>query len=123
MSELDNVVDELWNTSEPYPVYCDKAKQAIQQLIDKEVQKAKVEASTFTMHSDDKKTWFTDNQLKEIEQLKDEAYRKGYNDNARDCYCDSPGATDGVLAHHHLMDDGKSYNIRPDIAELTKDTK
>ena len=42
-------------------------------------------------------------------------YRRGYNDNARDCYCNSPGATEGVLAHHHLMDDGKSHNIRPEF--------
>lgn len=44
-----------------------------------------------------------------------EAYKKGYNDNARNCYCDSPGATEGVLPHKHLMDDGESHDIRPDI--------
>jgi hypothetical protein len=55
-------------------------------------------------------------QLKQsITTLLEREYRKGYNDNARDCYCDSPGVTDGVLPHHHLMDDGKSHNIRPDI--------
>ena len=54
-----------------------------------------------------------------ITTMLNEAYRKGYNDNARDCYCDSPGATEGVLAHHHLMDDGKSHDIRPDVAHLT----
>lgn len=47
-----------------------------------------------------------------------EAYRKGYNDNARDCYCDSKGATEGILPHKHLMDDGESHAIRPDIAQL-----
>ena len=46
------------------------------------------------------------------------AYRQGYNDNSRDCYCDSPGATEGVLAHRHLMDDGESHNIKPDVESL-----
>ena len=31
-----------------------------------------------------------------ITTQKQEAYRQGYNDNARNCYCDSPGATEGV---------------------------
>jgi len=46
------------------------------------------------------------------------SYRQGYNDNSRDCYCDSPGATEGVLAHRHLMDDGESHNIKPDVESL-----
>lgn len=49
----------------------------------------------------------------------EEQYRKGYNANSRDCYCDSLGATEGVLPHRHLMSDGKSYNIRPDLAKLS----
>jgi hypothetical protein len=55
-----------------------------------------------------------------VNDEKEKAYRKGYNDNARDCYCDSPGATEGVIPHHHLMDDGKSYKILPDIAKLNQ---
>lgn len=62
--------------------------------------------------------------LTHIDTVCREAYRKGYNDNARDCYCDSPGATDGVITHHHLLDDGESHNIRPDLTQLNpnKDT-
>lgn len=45
----------------------------------------------------------------QIELLINEAYRKGYNDNARDCPCDKFS----VKPHQHLMDDGKSYNISP----------
>lgn len=44
-----------------------------------------------------------------------EAYRKGYNDNARDCYCDSTKVIESLIPHKHLMDDGKSHNIRPDL--------
>lgn len=40
-----------------------------------------------------------------------ESYRKGYNDNARDCFCDAFPLT----PHRHLMDDGESHDIRPDI--------
>ena len=40
-------------------------------------------------------------------------YRKGYNDNARDCFCE-----DFKLApHHHLIDDGESHDIKPDVAK------
>ena len=38
-----------------------------------------------------------------------EAYRKGYNDNARDCYCDSTKVIESLIPHKHLMDDGKSH--------------
>lgn len=44
-----------------------------------------------------------------------EAYRKGYNDNARDCYCDSAKVIESLIPHKHLMDDGKSHDIRPDL--------
>jgi len=50
-----------------------------------------------------------------------EAYRKGYNDNARDCYCDSKKAIESIIPHKHLMDDGKSHSIRPDIAQLKEE--
>jgi len=30
-----------------------------------------------------------------------------------DCYCDG-----GDIPHHHLLDDGKSHDIRPDISKL-----
>lgn len=50
-----------------------------------------------------------------VSQAVNKAYQKGYNDNSRDCYCDSPGATEGVLSHRHLADDGESHNIKPDI--------
>jgi len=57
--------------------------------------------------------------IKELEALianqVREAYRKGYNDNARDCYCRSVEAPKSVLPHKHLMDDGESHAIRPDI--------
>jgi hypothetical protein len=53
-----------------------------------------------------------------LERRETEAYIKGYNANSRDCYCDSPGATEGVIPHRHLSDDGKSYNIRPDVDQL-----
>jgi len=56
----------------------------------------------------------------EISKREQQAYNKGYNDNARDCYCDSPGATEGVLAHHHLATDGESHNIRPDVQQIIK---
>ena len=48
------------------------------------------------------------------------SYSKGYNDNARNCYCDSPGATEGVLAHKHLLTNEVSSDVRPDIPGLTK---
>ena len=38
-----------------------------------------------------------------------EAYRKGHNDNARDCYCDSAKVIESLIPHKHLMDDGKSH--------------
>lgn len=60
----------------------------------------------------------------EVEAREAEAYRQGYNDNAKNCYCDSPGATEGVIPHKHIMGDGESHDIRPDvqrIAELTKE--
>lgn len=57
----------------------------------------------------------TERAVKEVEAYytdKLEAeYRRGYNDNARDCFCDNVP----FKPHHHLMDDGKSHNIRPDI--------
>ena len=60
--------------------------------------------------------------IKELEAIittqKQEAYRQGYNDNARNCYCDSPGATEGVLPHKHLMDDGESHDIRPEVKSI-----
>lgn len=39
--------------------------------------------------------------------------REAYNSNARDCFCDSPGATENVIPHHHLITDGESHDIRP----------
>lgn len=48
-----------------------------------------------------------------------EAYRKGYNDNARDCYC-GQNIPDNFMPHRHLLGDGKSHDIRPDIQGLTK---
>lgn len=51
--------------------------------------------------------------LKEVER---EAYRHGYNDNARDCNCDKFS----IKPHHHLLDDGKSHSIKPDIPKLNK---
>lgn len=50
------------------------------------------------------------------EQEVDEAYRKGYNANSRDCYCHVEVFM--VTPHRHLMGDGKSHNIRPDIRKL-----
>lgn len=49
-----------------------------------------------------------------------DAYENGYNDNARDCYCDG-----GTIPHKHLLDDGESHDIRPDTAQLNpnKDTE
>ena len=54
-----------------------------------------------------------------ILQDRERAYQQGYNDNARDCYCDSPGATEGVLPHRHLMTDETSSDIRPELSQLT----
>ncbi len=50
-----------------------------------------------------------------IEELLIKAYRNGYNDNARDCLC-----TGGTIPHKHLIDDGDSYDIRPNINKLLK---
>ena len=44
-----------------------------------------------------------------------EAYRKGYNDNARDCYCDSTKLIESLIPHKHLLDDDKIHNIRPNL--------
>lgn len=49
-----------------------------------------------------------------IEELLIKAYRNGYNDNARDCLCT------GGIPHKHLIDDGDSYDIRPNINKLLK---
>jgi hypothetical protein len=46
------------------------------------------------------------------------AYFNGYNDNARDCYCDSKKAIESIIPHKHLMDDGESHDIKPDITAL-----
>jgi hypothetical protein len=47
----------------------------------------------------------------ELHPMFEAEYRHGYNDNARDCFCE-----DFKLApHHHLLDDGVSHNIKPDI--------
>lgn len=58
-----------------------------------------------------------DNSIKAIlnlfDQYSNSEYRRGYNANARDCYC---GGSD--IPHHHLLDDGESYNVRPNFAEL-----
>ena len=62
---------------------------------------------------------------KAIQTLIDQAYRKGYNDNSRDCLCDSVdyrGFTERV-PHRHLMDDGESYDIKPDITALQEENK
>jgi hypothetical protein len=53
--------------------------------------------------------------LQGIEELLIKAYRNGYNDNARDCLC-----TGGTIPHKHLIDDGDSYDIRPNINKLLK---
>lgn len=55
-----------------------------------------------------------------INKQVEEAYRKGYNANARDCFCDKAnyrGFSEKV-PHHHLMTDDKSHPIRPDINHL-----
>lgn len=49
-----------------------------------------------------------------IEQREAESYRRGYNDNARDCSCDESPAS----PHQHLMDDGKSHDIKPQLETL-----
>jgi hypothetical protein len=46
----------------------------------------------------------------------EQQYRKGYNDNARDCTC-----ADMDIEHKHLIDDGQSYNIRPDQLNTNKE--
>lgn len=46
-----------------------------------------------------------------IKQLTKEAYRDGYNDNARICECNMLT----IAPHMHLLDDGKSHKIVPDI--------
>jgi hypothetical protein len=53
-----------------------------------------------------------------ITTQKQEAYIQGYNDNARDCYCDSKKAIESLIPHHHLMDDGESHDIRPNIKSI-----
>jgi len=55
--------------------------------------------------------------LTSVEERIKEAYRRGYNDNARDCYC-WQYLPDNVVSHKHLLDDGESHAIRPDIKEL-----
>jgi len=50
-----------------------------------------------------------------ILQKLQEEYKRGYNDNARDCYCDSTKVIESLRPHKHLMDDGKSHDIRPDL--------
>lgn len=50
----------------------------------------------------------------DLEELLIKAYRNGYNDNARDCLCT------GGIPHKHLIDDGDSYDIRPNINKLLK---
>jgi hypothetical protein len=55
--------------------------------------------------------------VQKLVTLAESEYRRGYNDNARDCYCDEVsyrGFTERV-AHHHLMDDGESHPIRPEL--------
>lgn len=47
-------------------------------------------------------------------ELVEESYKRGFNDNARDCYCG-----DSQLPHRHLKDDGKSHRIQPDIKEIS----
>lgn len=44
-------------------------------------------------------------------KAKEDSYRKGYNANARDCNCSMLP----VAPHHHLMTDGESHNIRPEL--------
>ena len=58
---------------------------------------------------------------RKLKEAVEEAYRRGYNDNARNCYCDSPGATEGVLPHKHLLTDETSVELRPDISKLGKE--
>ena len=53
-----------------------------------------------------------------IQVLIAKAYFNGYNDNARDCYCDSKKAIESIIPHKHLMDDGESHDIKPDITAL-----
>lgn len=53
--------------------------------------------------------------IQQLNLLLEAEYRRGYNDNARDCMCDALP----MSPHHHLMDDGESRHIKPDIP-LTK---
>jgi hypothetical protein len=55
---------------------------------------------------------FDRDEVKKVKPLLEEAYRNGYNDNARDCYCDG-----GSIPHKHLLDDGDSHNLKPDLKE------
>lgn len=56
-----------------------------------------------------------------IYQEVEKAYRKGYNDNARDCYCkDSQVFPGSQIPHHHLLTDGESHSIKPDINSFKK---
>lgn len=82
--------------------------------------------------TEEQKQDFLDSQFKsgalaeaeaKLDALIQAEYQKGYNDNARNCYCDSPGATQGVIPHHHLITDGESHDIRPDIAQLQERNK
>lgn len=59
----------------------------------------------------------------ELEKREREAYKKGYNDNAKNCYCDSLGALEGVLPHKHLLTNEESSLIRPDINQLQKENE
>ena len=54
-----------------------------------------------------------------INQLLVEEYLKGYNNNARDCNCDKFS----IKPHHHLLDDGKSYHLKPDLHPTPKKSK
>lgn len=51
-----------------------------------------------------------DQAISAIQGIVEEAYRHGYNDNARDCFCGGSS-----IPHKHLIDDGKSYEIKPDL--------
>jgi len=112
MANLDKIDQEITDillehlvlandNGQPYIKSTDTAVEAIKALIATQVR----EATNKVFVKFNKATLAGENQ----------AYRKGYNDNARDCYCNSPGATEGVLPHKHLLDDGESHNIRPNL--------